>query len=369
MSAQPDFERRVYAVLGLPFDAVDEAEAARRVCEAAAQRRRCFLSTPNLNFAIGCLDDAAFRQSVLESDLSVADGWPVIWAAGWTDGRVRQRVAGSSLFERLRAMRNDPPLKVFFLGGPPGAAEAAVARLNAGIGGVRGVGFDEGGFGDVEAMSTPELRAKINASGADFLVVAVGAKKGQAWILRNQSQLQVPVISYLGAVVNFVAGTVTRAPKWVQRVNGEWFWRILQERSLFSRYWNDGRRLLGIVLSDLLPLSRWLKRRAPTATALANARLEILRADEGPTLALEGAWCESNAKPLREALRELVAEGRPVRVDLGRATYIDSAVLGLLMLLHGWHTRHGLPGTVARASPEARFILARSQAAYLLRTP
>jgi len=365
----PDFERRVYAVLGLPFDAIDEAEAARQVCEAAAQRRRCFLSTPNLNFVVGCLDDPAFRQSVLASDLSVADGWPVIWAAGWTNGGVRHRVAGSSLFERLRAMRNDPPLKIFFLGGPPGAAEAAVARLNAGTAGVRGVGFDEGGFGDVEAMSTAELRAKINASGADFLVVSVGAKKGQAWILRNQPQLQVPVISYLGAVVNFVAGTVSRAPQWVQRLNGEWFWRILQERSLFSRYWNDGRRLLGIVLRDLLPLSRWLRQHVPTAAALADARLEIVRSDPGPTLALEGAWSEANARPLREALRELVTEGRPVRVDLGRATYLDSSVLGLLMLLHGWHTRQGLPGTVAWASPEARFILAKSQAAYLLREP
>jgi N-acetylglucosaminyldiphosphoundecaprenol N-acetyl-beta-D-mannosaminyltransferase len=368
-SAGPDFERRVYAVLGLPFDAIDEAETARHVCDAAAQRRRCLVSTPNLNFSIGCLDDPAFRQSVLQSDFSVADGWPVIWAARWTDGGVRHRVAGSSLFEHLRAMHTDPPLKVFFLGGRSGVAEAAVAQINAGREGVRGVGFDDGGFGDVEAMSTAELRGKINGSGADFLVVSIGAKKGQAWILRNQSQLQVPVISYLGAVVNFVAGTVARAPKWVQRLNGEWFWRILQERSLFGRYWNDGRRLMRIVLRDLLPLSRWLKQHAPSAMALADARLEILRGDEGPTLALEGAWCEANAGPLREALRDLVAEGRPVRVDLGRATYLDSAVLGLLMLLHGWHTRQGLPGTVAWASPEARFILGKSQAAYLLREP
>ena len=369
VSAGPDFERRVYAVLGLPFDAIDEAEAARCVCAAAAARQRCFLSTPNLNFAVACRSDAAFRHSVLVSSLSVADGWPIVRAARWVGAAVTSKVAGSNLFERLRSSSLQPPLRVFFFGGPPGVAERAHQVLSGATQGICSVGFHAAGFGDVASMSTDQIRSAIDRAQPDFLVVSLGASKGQRWILQNMVHLEVPVVSHLGAVVNFVAGTVTRAPRWVQRLNGEWFWRILQERSLFGRYWNDGRRLLGIVLRDLLPLSRWLRQHAPTDTALESARIEVIRGDEGPTLALEGAWCEANARPLREALRDLVAEGRPVRVDLGRATYLDSAVLGLLMLLHGWHTRQGLPGTVAGASPEARFILAKSQAAYLLREP
>jgi N-acetylglucosaminyldiphosphoundecaprenol N-acetyl-beta-D-mannosaminyltransferase len=367
VSAAPDFERRVHAVLGLPFDAIDEAEAARRVCDAAAQRRRCFLSTPNLNFAIACRSDPVFRHSVLVSDLSTADGWPIVRVARWVGAPVTNKVAGSDLFENLRSSSLQPPLRVYFFGGPPGAAERAHQVLSAANQGLRSVGFNAAGFGDLASMSTDEIRGEINRTAPELLVVSLGAGKGQRWILQNMDHLEVPVVSHLGAVVNFVAGTVSRAPKWVQRLNGEWFWRILQERSLFSRYWNDGRRLLGIVLRDLLPLSRWLKQHAPTAAALAAARLELRRGDEGSTLVLEGAWCDSNATPLREALRDLVAAGRPVRVDLGGATYLDSAVLGLMMLLHGWHTRLGMAGTVVQASPAARFILEKSQAAYLWR--
>ena len=70
----PDFNRNVHCVLGLPFDTVTEAEAAGIVGRAARERTRCFFSTPNLNFVAGCLGDEVFRSSVLQSDLSLADG-------------------------------------------------------------------------------------------------------------------------------------------------------------------------------------------------------------------------------------------------------------------------------------------------------
>ena len=73
-----DFDRQVFCLAGLPFDAVDMAGAVARVRDAATQRKRCFLSTPNLNFLIGCQSDAAFRDSVIHSDLNVADGMPLV---------------------------------------------------------------------------------------------------------------------------------------------------------------------------------------------------------------------------------------------------------------------------------------------------
>lgn len=88
-------------------------------------------------------------------------------------------------------------------------------------------------------MSAPELLAQINATGAHFLVVSLGAQKGQAWIVQNMEQLTIPVISHLGAVVNFVAGEVNRAPMWMRKVGLEWLWRIKEEPSLWRRYAAD----------------------------------------------------------------------------------------------------------------------------------
>lgn len=247
-------EQRI-SVGGLPFDEVTTADAVDRLCIAMHARQRLFFSTPNLNFLVMAQEDGAFRQSVLASDLSLADGMPVVWLGRLQGTPLPERVAGSTVFEQLRAGAGQGvlgrPIKVYFFGGPPGVAEKACSVLNAehaaGRGQMLGVGAFCPGFGSVADMSAPATIAAINASGADLLVVALGAKKGQAWIMHNLEQLTIPVVSHLGAVVNFVAGTVERAPLAWQRWGFEWLWRIRQEPALFKRYWKDGWGLVGLL--------------------------------------------------------------------------------------------------------------------------
>ena len=106
-------------------------------------------------------------------------------------------------------------------------------------------------------MSTPERIEPTNAARPDFLVVALGAQRGRAWILHNLDRLEVPVINYLGAVVNFAAGRLARAPAWVAHCEFEWLWRIWQEPALWRRSVSDGWRLLGLVCPE------WLRRARP----------------------------------------------------------------------------------------------------------
>src|SRR4030066_383267 len=97
-----DFNREVYGLLGLPFDAVTMSEAVNRVRRAASDRQRYFLSTPNLSFLISCLSEREFRDSVINSDLSVADGMPLVWMARLLGIPIRGRGPGWGLFEVLR---------------------------------------------------------------------------------------------------------------------------------------------------------------------------------------------------------------------------------------------------------------------------
>ncbi len=287
MPAADGDARDVVCILGLPFDAITLQDAVQRVRDAIHARRRLFLSTPNLNFLIGSRSDAAFRRSVVDSDLSVADGMPLVWMSRLLGTPLPERVTGSDLFERLR---NEPlppgrsPIRVYFYGGPPGAAEAAARRLNAGSSAMVCVGYESPGFGSVEELSDAETIDRINARDADFLVVALGAVKGQAWIERNRGRLRVPVISHLGAVVNFEAGTVSRAPAWVRRAGLEWLWRIKEEPALWRRYGRDARALLGLA-----------RREAAAAPRLAA------RASSGPRRARRGGAAPQRRR--RAALR------------------------------------------------------------------
>ena len=241
--------------MGLPFDAITLQEAVVKVREAALQQTPLFISTPNLNFLVASQTDMAFRNSVVHSDLSLADGMPIIWLAKLVKAPITERVAGSSLFEALRYQPlrpGKPPLRVFFFGGPEGVAERAHQAVNRDSGSMQSVGFYSPGFGSLNDMSTPEVLAHINASCADFVVVSLGAKKGQAWIEFNRNRLTAPVVSHLGAVVNFVAGNIQRAPLWMQRLGLEWAWRIKEEPNLWIRYMKDGLGLLRLCSIHIL---------------------------------------------------------------------------------------------------------------------
>lgn len=248
--------RHVVQLFGLPFDVSTLDETVAEIRHACVSRRRLFLSTANVNFVVHAQRDAAFRQSLFDSDRCVADGAPLVWLSRLLGRALPERVAGADIFEALRRGSSGAPVSVYFFGGPPGVAERACAVLRREQGGVRCVGFDCPGFGDVASMSRPETIARINAAAPDFVVVALGAAKGQAWIQANRHQLDAPVICHLGAVVNFVAGNVSRAPRWVARMGIEWLWRVGQEPALARRYVGDFFALLGLVAAELLHTRR-----------------------------------------------------------------------------------------------------------------
>ncbi len=359
------FAREVHCILGLPFDAIDLAGAVCKLQDSAARRTKCFLSTPNLNWLVACQADQRLRNSVIDSDLSIADGMPLVWVARWLGIPIRERVAGSAVFEHLRSSKAQS-LSVYFFGGPEGIAEAACKRLNESVSGLVCVGHRCPGFGSIEEMSSEEIIAGINASGADFVVVALGAKKGQAWIEHNRARLVAPVISHLGAVVNFVAGTVSRAPVWMQRSGLEWLWRIKEETSLWRRYLADGVAFLVLLLTRVLPYIFFLLIYRPSSEALRKAMLEVHDEGDLMVICLHGAWTGTNLGPLRECFGRVASAGQNVRLDLAGVSYVDSSFLGLLLLLYSACRQRGRRLELSQSSKAVTRILRYSCTEYLL---
>lgn len=360
------FARDVHCILGLPFDAIDLAGAVRRIQDAATRREKCFLSTPNLNWLVACQSDVFLRNSVIDSDLSIADGMPLVWVAKCLGIPIRERVAGSAVFESLRSS-GTKRIKVFFFGGPDGIANAACRRLNEeNAYGMVCTGYECPGFGSVEEMSSEETIVGINGSGADFVVVALGARKGQAWIERNRTRLSAPVISHLGAVVNFVAGTVRRAPKWTQRSGLEWLWRIKEEPNLLRRYFSDGLAFLGLLLTRVLPYAWFLLARRPSLHALEASAVEVH--DEGARIVIRlcGAWTGTNLGPIRDCFGRAARTGKNIRLELAKVSYVDSSFLGLLLLLYGACRQKTQRLELSQPSRAVNRILRYSCAEYLL---
>ncbi len=249
---EADFSRDIWCVLGLPFDNVTLNQTCNIITNAVEQKRHCFLSTPNLNFLCATQTDSDFRDSVQNSNLSIADGFPIIVIAKFLGIPLSERVAGSTLIEKLQT-HSRKPIRVFFFGGEESAGEKAVEKINHSNQALKAVGSYYPAFGSIDDMSADDIIENINQAQADFVIVALGAKKGQAWIEKNRKKINAPVISHLGAVINFFAGSVKRAPPLFQKIGLEWVWRIYQEPKLWKRYWQDGLTLIHLFFAKVLP--------------------------------------------------------------------------------------------------------------------
>jgi|GEM_PF-2498076 len=297
------------AILGLPFHIIDLEGAVQAVCRAAMTRRRLLLSTPNVNFVIQAQKDAQFRNSVLASHISLADGMPIVWVSKLFGLPLTQRVSGADLFEALASRYCDHPLRVYFFGGENGVAERAAYTLNQQPRGLLAVGHQSPGFGSVSDLSDSKVLAAINSTDPDLLVVSISAKKGQEWILRNFRDLNAPVIANLGAVVNFTAGAVKRSPPIVARAGMEWLWRITQEPHLFARYTSDAVGLASLLMS-IAGFKVLTHRRRFVSRALIPS---IYGDAERFNVHLSGSLCETARRTLAHCLPP---HKKPKKVDI-----------------------------------------------------
>ncbi len=357
------FHRNAWCILGIPFDALDMDMALRHLYASAAIRRGCVIATPNLNFIATALHDPSFRDSVIDSELSLADGMPIVWVAKLLGLPIHDRVAGSNLFDAMWHGPVEHSIRVFFLGGEGNAATDACEQLDRRVAPGTCAGSLNPGFGDIATMSTPDIITQINSSQANFLIIALGAKKGQAWIQHNRDRLDIPLISHLGAVVNFAAGRVQRAPRWVQNAGLEWSWRILKEPTLWRRYAVDGGIALRLLITRILPYAVKLKtvfrayQQVPLAIELEDTETERF-------VRLRGSFTQAQLVPAREAFHEAVTSGKNIILDLANLIYIDSSAIALIMIMYKYRGTDQL--RITNLSQRVRQIFYFNNALYLV---
>ncbi len=353
--------RDVHCMLGVPIDIVTMDQVIEAISNAQTTRRSCFISTPNLNF-IAILDRSPeFGVSLRCSDLSLVDGIAVMFGCKCLGIPVVERVAGSDIIDAVlasdRFVQNDP-LRVFFFGGTEEAGRKACLALNClQPDKVVCVGHLSPGFGSVEEMSTDEIIASVNAARPDFVIVSLGAEKGQSWIMRNRSALEAPIVSHLGATINFFAGSVRRAPKLWQKIGLEWVWRIREEPQLATRYWNDGRTLLRLLLTKVVPLAvslRWNSWRWRNEKFMA----EVEQIDTAsPCIVVTGPIVNSSLNEFCRVIEKASHRKEVLHLDLSNAKWIDTSAMGTLLVISQVLLERGCSLQIIRATQAIKTAL------------
>lgn len=221
------------AVAGLPVADLTRTEVVDRLVDALVARR------PTTAFALhvgGLLSrrDRAFQAAMQSADLVYADGVSIVRLARMSGATRIERAAttdiGIDLLERVTAP-GAPRLRIALVGGPQGLAERAGAGLAERFA-VDVVHVDHGYHGDW----TGPLAA-LTASGADLVLVGLGAPREMAWVQRHRAAFADALVLTCGGWFGFLAGEETRAPQVVQTLGLEWVWRWVQQpRRLARRY-------------------------------------------------------------------------------------------------------------------------------------
>jgi len=337
-----DFQRDVCCLFGLPVDNLTLDKTKHLLREKAKLPYNTVLSTINVNWAVQSFSDPAFRAAIINSDVVTLDGMPLLWLAKLLGYPMTEVVAGSTLIQELNQEKGrEKPLSIFFFGGEEEAGRQAVEKVNANKGGLEAVGRLNPGFGSIEAMSSDAIINAINAPSPDILLVALGAKKGTRWIEHNRRRLNAKIISHLGATINFLAGTVQRAPALASKCGLEWVWRIIQEPKLFARYAGDGLALLRVLLGRL-PL--WLRYRAwqkHFRLEPADNTGQWQENEQTITLSLGRNLLLTKDSPLRDLFSRAALSGKDLIINFQATEFVDGAYLGLIMILAKHQQRNG----------------------------
>ncbi|ELS02851.1 exopolysaccharide biosynthesis protein, WecB/TagA/CpsF family [Xenococcus sp. PCC 7305] len=216
--------------------------------------------TPNVDHLMKMQKDQEFYEVYQKSNYRVCDGQILFWMLKLLGKPVKEKISGSRFFPAFyQHHKNKKNTKIFLLGAAPGVAARAQKNINQKVG--RNIVIDtySPSFGFEKDDSECEyILDRINNSGANVLVVGVGAPKQEKWIIKYKKFLtNINIFLAVGASIDFEAGHKSLAPKWISDAGLETPYRLLSEpRRLWKRYLIEHPPFFYFVLQEKLKLYR-----------------------------------------------------------------------------------------------------------------
>ena len=210
-------------ILGVKISAVDTAGALEAIEEFISSGRPHMVVTADSSAVVLARRDSQLREIINSASLVTPDSIGILWAARRFGNPLPERVSGVDLAESLCERAVGLGHRVFLLGAAPGIAEKAAEKLKERHPGLIIAGTHHGYFRQSESEAVID---EVRAAKPDLLFVAMGIPLQEKWIHQHLEELGVPVSMGVGGTLDVLAGKARRAPKWVQRIGLEWFYRL-----------------------------------------------------------------------------------------------------------------------------------------------
>ena len=251
-------------IFGVSVDNLTMSEAASRAIALARGTEPQLMTTLNTDILRHLHADKAFEEVFESAALITLDGAPLYKLARRLGSPVKEKVSGPDLMPEVCSLAADRGITCFILGGSEGVPETAAQKLSQRYSGLKFVGSLSPVYGfteDDEASKSVAQQVRVASPG--ILFICLGTPRSEMWWSRWKDEMGVPLSMSLGAAVDFMAGNVRRAPRWMSNAGLEWLWRTLSEPG----------RLAGRYARDAAFLVKMLRRK--------DLRLQMRREGEG----------------------------------------------------------------------------------------
>lgn len=238
-----------FKFLNVTIDNITMEQTLIKIDELLKNKRKSYIVTPNVDHIVKLEEDSEFRLVYDKADLVLTDGMPLIWISKLIKTPIVEKVSGADLLPEVCKMANERNYSVFFLGAAPGVAEKAANILRNKYEDLNICGYYSPKLGfENDKDEVNNIIGMINKEKPDILALALGTPKQEKFIYKYKDELDVGITLNIGAAIDFLAGNVKRAPKWMQNSGLEWLYRLYKEpKRMFKRYIIDDMKIIRII--------------------------------------------------------------------------------------------------------------------------
>lgn len=235
--------------MNIQIDNLTMQETLDEIDHLVIKNEKSYIVTPNVDHIVKLEKDKELKKVYENAALVLADGKPLIWISKLYKKPIKEKISGSDLFPLMCEMAANKKYSMFFLGAAEGVANKAAYNLKQKYNNLNVVGTYSPPYGfEKSDKEIEKIIGMINDAKPDILIVGLGCPKQEKFIYKYKEQLNVPVSLGLGASLDFEAGNIKRAPKWMANHGLEWFYRMIQDpKRLIKRYLLDDVKIIKLL--------------------------------------------------------------------------------------------------------------------------
>ena len=223
-------------ILGTSINVITMEQTVEYLDTHLEELRGDYICVSNVHTTVMAYRDPKYRAVQNGGAMALPDGKPLSIVCRKRGNKEAGRVPGPDLMPEIFRLSQERGYRHYFYGSKKSTLEALKERLSENYPGLNIVGMFSPPFRELTEEEDAEQIRMINEAKPDFIWVGLGAPKQENWMAAHKGMVT-GVMLGVGAGFDFHAGTVKRAPKWMQELCLEWLFRLMQDpRRLFPRY-------------------------------------------------------------------------------------------------------------------------------------